>query len=473
MLVTTSIEIANQLNSIALRLAQHTGGQLPSVLLARHSFQYEVEFVELEIEEETKLMSSAWVCLALADAARSVSVADIDSCLGFGEIVSTALVRNLLEDGLLEVVPPVQSILLPSPKRGRGIFSLFGGGRDPEPTPASVEVSVVGNKLYNSSAPSFPKYRLNVAGANALKYKALVYRRPRGARLRFLVEPLLFLGVTDEQTQRYVQHSRPRLLDAAKAPPIFRELDSIMAMPGDDRFVECGIGHHVSGISGRIVGVVPGSQWEVRPVERKKAHQTGMIILAAYPETSGHGLSWRLYTDVDNDIRLRDHVDTTRLLPENLRGPTALREAVSSTASSAELGSLGHEGAFEFRYGISQLPQILGKGEAPNDTYLPISVEGWNAGVRVHPTPADAETAILSLREFLTRHDAGLRKDFDNTYGTVATSLKSYWGTDMTLPSAEEMAASLWPKMDLRAALCMRRLQRDLVVPYRVEQVLT
>ena len=84
--------------------------------------------------------------------------------------------------------------------------------------------------------------------------------------------------------------------------------------------------------------------------------------------------------------------------------------------------------------------------------------------------PADGEAARQAFYAFLSRSDAALRRDFDATCAAVAASLATYWGCDHGLPSADEAAVTLWPQVTLRAALCMRRLQRDLVSPYATEE---
>ena len=116
------------------------------------------------------------------------------------------------------------------------------------------------------------------------------------------------------------------------------------------------------------------------------------------------------------------------------------------------------------------MASMLGEGDRPCDTLLQARLESWHAGLRVHATPADCDAAHQAFYALLSRSDAALRRHFEATCATVAGSLTAYWGhDDYDLPSADEAAVNLWPQVWLRAALCMRRLERDLVSPYADE----
>jgi hypothetical protein len=46
--------------------------------------------------------------------------------------------------------------------------------------------------------------------------------------------------------------------------------------------------------------------------------------------------------------------------------------------------------------------------------------------------------------------------------------LATYWDRDYALPTPDETARGLWVRADLRAALCARRMESDLIAPYEV-----
>lgn len=468
---------APELKAIAGGLAEAGAPGLPTVVLAREVPLMEVEFAALEFAEDAKLPSADWAALALARALGGISPSDVDAYLGLGEAVSEGLVGRLLEEALLEEQPGENAALPPTEEFGVGGFllRLFGQKALPvEPVSAPSRTTTAARKVRESRASTSPVCRLSTGGAQALERGAVSRRRVRPARLLFLAEPLLFLGVVDEKRHRHAQHRRPTPLEPERVPEALRVLDATFALPPNDRLAACGIGDGIRGFPGQFVGIVPGTQWEVRQFERRgskgREQQMALLILAAFPSLDAEGLHWRAFLRQQDQTQDCPHADAARFLQPELRSLASLMTNIAADAALPETDALRGDGAFEFRCDHALLPVFLGDADRPADTFIPAVATGWWVGLRTHAMPSDTEAGRAAFYELLSRRDAALRRDFDGTCADVATSLISYWGENPGLPSADEAANQLWARTELRAALCMRRRYRDLVAPYEIEE---
>lgn len=449
------------------------------MVLAREVPLFEVEFAALEFAEEAKLPTSDWAALALARALGELSPADVDAYLGLGEAVAEGLVRRLLDEGLLEERPD-ESRPVAKPAEDSSIVGffrrLFGSSKPPlvDPITPPSRTRTIARKLRESRASSTPLCRLSTGGAQALDRGSVAQRRVRPARLLFLAEPLLFLGVVDEKRQRYTQHRRPNPLDPEHVPSTFQVLDTTFALPPAARLEACGIEASIRGFSGQLVGIVPGAQWEVRQMERRsnkgREAQMALLILAAFPSSDADGLIWRAYLRQQDQTQDCPHVDAAHFLHADLRSLTALLGTIEVDGTLPTLDELRSDGAFDLRCDGKLLPSLLGEADRPDDTFLPALAPSWWVGLRTHASPTDIHAARAAFFDFLRRREASLRRDFDGTCAEVASNLISYWSENPGLPSAEEAAINLWARADLRAALCMRRRRRDLVAPYETKE---
>lgn len=463
---------APELKTVAASLQGAGAPGLPTVVLTREVPLFEVELAALEFAEEAKLPTSDWAVLALARALGELSPADVDAYLGLGEAVSEGLVRRLLDDGLIEE-PAEESVEAAKPAVDSGIAGffrrLFGGSKAPAVTPPS-RVQTAARKVRESRASNTPVCRLGTGGAQALDRGAVVQRRVRPARLLFVAEPLLFLGVVDEKRQRHTQHRRPNALEPERVPGALQVLDASFALPPRERLEACGIEASIRGFSGQFVGIVPGAQWEVRPMERRsnkgREAQKALLVVAAFPSSDADGLAWRAYVRQEDQTQDCPHVDAARLLQVGLRSLTSLLDTIEGDGPLPDQGGLRGDGAFDLRCDATVLPSLLGEADRPDDTFLPARAPDWWVGLRAHASPTDIHAAHAAFYDFLRRRDADLRRDFDGSCAEVAASLVSYWGEDPGMPSADEAAVNLWARAELRAALCMRRRHRDLVAPY-------
>lgn len=466
---------APELKTVAVGLATAGAPGLPTVVLTREVPLFEVELAALEFAEEAALPASDWATLALTRALGEMTPADLDGYLGLGEAVSEGLVRRLVDDGLLEERLDEKAVTLPPPAEPSGIAGffrrLFGASAPPAARAApEPRIATAARKVRESRASTSPTCRLSTAGSRALERGAVARRRVRPARLLFLAEPLLFLGVMDEKRQRYTQHRRAVPLEPEDVPEALRVLDATFALTPAERLAACGIEKGIRGFSGQLVGIVPGAQWEVRHLERRgnkgREHQMGVLVLAAFPSSDADGLTWRAYLRQQDQTLDCPHVDTARLLRTELRSVRSLLTTIEADVTLPAPDALRTDGAFELRCDSEALLGLLGESDRPDDTFVPASTEGWWVGLRAHARPLDIEAGRAAFYEFLLRREAALRRDFDGTCADVATSLSSYWGESHGLASADEAATHLWARAELRAALCMRRRHRDLVAPY-------
>lgn len=468
---------ASELKTIAASLLDAGAPALPTIVLTREVPLYEVEFSALEFAVEAKLPSSDWAALALARALLEVSPADIDAYLGLGDAVSAGILNRLLEEGLLLECSD-SNVGSPAPTQKPGFSGFFERlfGATPHSTQSDTPVRrslTVARKLSESRAPTSPVCRLSPAGVQTLERGVVAQRRVYPARLIFLAEPLLFLSVVDEKRQRHTQHRRSIPLKPDRVPEALRMLDNTFSLPVNERIGACGIESSIRGLTGKFMGIVPGTQWEVRPIERRvnKGHeqQMALIVIAGFPSSDGNGLIWRVYLRQHGQTQDCPHVDALGFLDPDLRSMSSLLTTINAATPIPQAGSLRRDGAFELRCDGALLPDILGEADRPDDTFLPAYANEWVVGLRVHGRPTDIEAGRLAFFEFLGRRDASLRGDFDGTCANVATSLINYWDENPGLPSADDAAINLWARAELRAALCMRRLRHDLIAPYEQE----
>jgi hypothetical protein len=474
---------SSELKTVAAELAEAGAPGLPTIVLIQELPLFEVEFAALEFAEEASLPASDWAVLALTKALGEATPADIDGYLGLGEAVSEGLQRRLLDDALLEERGAgAEPSVPPAADTGLGAFfrRLLGGRATPIEAPKPrIRAITNARKLCDSRASATPVCVLSPRGMQALERGAVAQRRVRPARLLFLAEPLLYLGTVDEKRHRYTQHRRPRPLEPEQVPEPLRLLDTTLSLPAEERVSACGIDSGVRGFAGQLVGIVPGAQWEVRPLvlgQRGRRndgrqggadHQTALLILAAFMSSDDGGVRWRAYVQQQGQVQDCPHIDATRFLDAPMRSVASLLSTIE--AEGLDLPSptaLRGDGAFELRCNETILSRLLGEADRPDDTFLPAVAPSWWVGLRAHAQPIDASAARSAFYEFLGRRDAELRRDFDATCSAVAAGLLEYWDADHSLPSADDAAQHLWIRPELRAALCMRRLRADLVEPY-------
>jgi hypothetical protein len=489
------------MQAIARRLLRAGAANLPALLLVRKIPLFEVEFGELEFDVDGELVTTDWAALELAQALGRISAADIDAYLGFGQAVSTVVLTRLRRMKLLEegapkparkaAAPPAKASKEAVPKGGFFAFlrRLFGFGpretgtttplplapqSPPPPPPAPAR------KVRESHAPATPICVLTAAGSNALATGRVTERTTRTGRLIFSAEPLLFFGVADETQQNFTQHRRTRQLRPDEAPRIFLQLNTPLGLPPEQRIKACGIdtglrsfrGEPVRGYSGQLLGVVPGSPWEVRPVVKGRREQAAdqehaELILAAFDSSDASNLHWRAYVGLHNQIKDCAYLQVEPLLPPELRTVNGLLAAIKSNDSGSPVPPLRViRGRLELVADQQTLLANLGESDRPDDTFFGAGVAQWEAGFRARMKPSDAQAARAAFFTILGRRDADLRHDFDATCSTVAEALRSYWQEDIPLPSPDEAAQHLWTQPALRAAVCMRRLKADLIEPY-------
>lgn len=458
--------------AVALNRAEAPGQ--PTAILAQELPLYEVEFAALEFTEESRLRAADWAVLALAESLGEVSPRLVDEYLGLGEVVSEAIIRRLLGDNLLQ-----QHAIAPVKSEGgmQEFLRQFMATRSflSHATTASQEPEKkqsLARKLHNSPAPTTPLCKLSYAGGEALLRGTMLQQRTRKARLLFLAEPLLFISVEDEKQQRNTAFKRQRPLPPEDVPKSLRSLDNILSLPATRRREACGIAASLPGLSGQLQQIAPGSQWEVR----KATHRAGgklqpmsmKLILAAFP--SGTELYWRSF--LQQGTRLQDcpQLDASKLIETDFVHPGRLLTAINSHLPPADSTRLRNDGAYEMACEAHLLINLSGNSDRPADGWMQAIYEHWHAGLRIHPTPVDNHAAHQAFFAFLQRSDAALRKNFDATCAAMSEHLAGYWRWQQNLPSPEEAAIHLWSQPELRAALCMRRLQRDLVTPYAEQE---
>lgn len=458
-----------KLTDVANLLKRAGSAVSPTAILAREIPIYEIEFSELEFTEETKLPLSDWAVLALARALGQISPNDVDAYLGLGETVSEGVVHRLLESGLLDAQGNEETV--PKPM-GVGWLTRWVSESD---APANRKPTQA-HKLHESRAAATPECHLSLAGSRALELGVVVLRRVRSARLLFIAEPLRFIGIADETKQNYATHHRTRPLEPGDVPKAFHMLDTVLALPPDERLASCGIETNIQRIPGNFVGIIPGSQWEVRPwaqrVQKQRLQRTALLALVAFPSTRKKRLDWQGYLGLTDSKRpVAGVAEVSNFFHDDLGSISAFLETLESEDMLPTQIDLRDNGAFDLRCDTDVLLKLIGQTAEPSDTFLPVKTGDWQGWLRIHAAPSNSEAGQEAFYVFLRRQDAKLRQDFDHTCTDLADSLNAYWGLKLKLPSADEAAKELWEHSALRAALCKRRLYGDLVVPYEYAEV--
>lgn len=439
----------------------------PTAILARDLDLFEVEFAALEFVQESELRPADWAVLALARAMGRISPLLADEYLGLGDTVSEAVVHRLLGDQLLQEdgAEPARTDEGGLSFAKHLVMSRLFGATPPGQAAAPTRA----RKLRASRALGSPLCRVSDLGSMALERGTIPQRRIHKARLLFLAEPLLFIRVEDDRQQRHTARHRPPPLPPQDVPPSLRTLDSSLCLPADERMASCGIGAGVAGLSGQLVRIVPGTQWEVRRLTRRvdgqHRTQTATLVLAAFHAVPGE-LLWRVFLRHGSQAQACPQVNAAQLIDPRWQHPASLMAAVHEALPLPVETPLRDDGAYEVPCDSGQMTAMLGDADRPCDTLLHARIDAWHAGLRVHAVPADAEAARQAFYALLSRNDAALRRDFDTTCAEVASQLSAYWGRDQVLPSPDEAAVNLWPQAGLRAALCMRRMERDLISAY-------
>lgn len=462
----------SDLKSLAIETLALGAPTLPTVILAREVPMFEVEFAELEFAEDVQLPACDWAVLSLARALGRVTPADVDGYLGLGETVSEGIVHRLQHDGLLH---PIEATTEgDGAEAGGGILGFFDRlfRTSPPVAVAHPRTPTAARPLSASRAPTSPSLSLTAGGAAALERGAIAQRRVRPGRLQFLADPLLYVGTVDERAHRYAQYRRPPPLDPDEVPAPFRVLDRELGRQPQERVAACGILEGLEGFGGRFVGVVPGSQWEVRPVHGRRERgalerRTALLLAAAFPSSDLEGLRWRIYVRPFGRLQDCPTLEPAKL-PDGAVSSTVELFASMAAAGFDFSGLCAHrpDGAYEFRFDAGDLARCLGDGDAPEDVYLHGTASGWTVGLRVHAEPKGLGAAREAFFEFLRRNDPNLRRDFDATCTRVAAGLLSYWREPPELPTPDDAARHLWSDPQLRAALCARRVQTDLELAY-------
>ncbi len=424
-----------------------------TAILAKEVPIYEVEFSELEFSEEISLPLSDWAVLALTRALGEISPNDVDSYLGLGATVSVSLLHRLLENGFLN-----------------SLGNENGINSNRKPTKAE--------KINESFAEATPKCYLSQTGFKALELGMIVQHRVRSARLLFSADPLFFIGIADEKKQNYVTHQRKRPLESADVPKSFHKFDALFALPSIERLSSCGIEATIPGLPGRFVGVKPGSQWEVRRselrTENKFVQRTALLALAMHASFRDSKLNWKVYVGQARSNRvITPSINPSLFFDDDLNSLSSFLAALESNEKWPRLlgGNLREDGAFDVLCNTEFLLSLMGDSAIPADSRLPFTLGDWHGWLLIHTAPSNSEAGRAAFYTLLQRQDASLRQDFDLTCAKLADTLNAYWSMELKLPSAEEAASELWKKPALRAALCKRRLQTDLVLPYESAEV--
>ncbi|MCL2823425.1 MAG: hypothetical protein FWD57_05480 [Polyangiaceae bacterium] len=482
--------ISPELKTIASAIAKAGAPGIPCVLLTRDADIFEVDFPGLEFAIDSEITGSDRATMELAKALVRLSPADIQSFLGLDAPISERLVRRLLDEGLLEecVDNPIPEYVVPdseSPNDGvvgffkrlfvpnPGPIGLILGGLPSAVTPPRAKTTA--RQVRKPTAATTPLCCLGLGGRKALELGTVKRRVVRPARLLFIAEPFLFVGIEGtgiDTASEWSPVQRPTPLRGDRIPSPFRDFDTAFARHPDDRLRTCGIGSSLGSFAGQFVGIDPGKRWEVRQFAIPYASETDPIspqfVIAGFPSSDPSGLFWQAFTWLPTQTH-SCQTDASSFLDPKLQTLASLLSTVRSDSPIPAANTL-RDNAFSLRCDSQAIRHSIGLGLRPEEAFVQATAPPWRVGIRTRAVPANAEAARAAFYEFLRRREDALRRDFDGTCAIVASNLIRYWGMDPGLPSADEAAHDLWHRIDLRAALCRRRYHRDLIAPYENEE---
>lgn len=459
-------------------LVEQVASRAATVLLFRRVPSFEVEFAALEMEDELDLTAWDEAVLALAAARGAVTPHDVDTYLGLEEELSAAIVENLAAEELLaqaqaQAPAPAWGGWAQNPYAGWiqqfGRLAGWGGSAGTSPRRATQA-----RLLKDSGAPDAPLHVLTEAGTAALARGRRTVRFRTQARLVLWGSPLRFIDVESERNRRHGRYHRDDPLRPEDVPPVFRTIDDVLALPPAERLQRIGIESSIPGLRGRLVGVSPdsrptligvepGKTWEVR---RLPEHRDGLLVVAGFASSMPEGLVFRTLIGSDRALRDDPYLPAQSLVdmaPVTSRG---LCSALRARGHAADLPAA--HGSFPVRVPADAIGPLLGHGEVPTDTFVPVEglIPNWSAALRVRALPADRAAAERAFFTLLGRRRAALRVHLERACEETAAALRAFWTEPFEPPSLDAVLEELWRSRDLRSVLCERRLEADLVTPY-------
>lgn len=435
-----------------------------SVLHVRRVPAYEVTFDALQFLVEEKLPAPDLAVLGLLDALGVATADDVRTYLGLGFEVSDALLQLLLKEGLIQQqgVTSAETAEDSLWTRVKAVLGLAS-----PPPPASRRPTQARRVELPDPTAMGPSLELTEKGWDVLGAGLHPRVLERPCRMVLWADPPHVARVISEGKQRFASDSKKPPLQPGDVPEPLRRLDELFALPVDERVAALGLGERLRGVDGRILGVVPNRQWEVRPAPQER---TNLMVVAGFESSDIEGWVWRTFVGSDQHLELYPRLEPS-VLGVNLE-PALLQDRAAGLLSGEPGVPTRGRGAFRLRCQATTLLELMGRFDQPRDCWFSLAEEdakGWQSALLVRGLAASEQDAHLAMVELLSRHETSARRDLRETARQVWTLLESYWEEPGALapPPERWLMEQLWQRPIMRKAVCAARLEDDLVKPYR------
>jgi hypothetical protein len=439
-------------------------GKAPSVLHVRRVPAYEVTFDALQVLVEEKLPAPDLAVLGLLDALGVATADDVRTYLGLGFEVSDALLQLLIKEGLIQQQGAANPEMAEDSLWTR-VKALLGLASPPPP--ASRRPTQARRVELPDPSAMGPNLELTAKGRDVLGVGLHPRAIERPCRMTIWADPPHVVRAIPEGKQRFASENKRQPLPPGDVPAPLRRLDELFALPVNERVNALGLGEYLKGVEGRILGVVPNRQWEVRlaPWERMN-----LMVVAGFESSDLGGWVWRTFVGSDQRLEL-----CSRLEPGVLgvnQEPALLQDRAAGLLNGKPGEPARGRGAFRLRCQGATLLELMGTSDQPRDHWLPLEeadAKGWQSALLVRGLAASEQDAHLAMVELLSRHETSAQKDLQATARQVWTLLESYWEEPGVLvpPPEQWLMEQLWQRPIMRKAICAARLEDDLVKPYR------
>jgi hypothetical protein len=439
-------------------------GKAPSVLHVRRVPAYEVTFDALQVLVEEKLPAPDLAVLGLMDALGVATADDVRTYLGLGFEVSDALLQLLIKEGLIQQQGAASAEAAEDSLWTR-VKALLGLASPPPP--ASRRPTQAQRVEPPDPTATGPNLELAEKGRDVLGagLHPRVIERP--CRMVIWADPPHVARAIPDGRQRFASDDKKPPLPPESVPEPLRRLDELFALPVNERKNALGLGEHLKGVEGRILGVVPNRQWEVRPAPWERVN---LMVVAGFESSDLGGWVWRTFVGSDQRLELFSRLEPT-VLGVNLE-PALLQNQAAGLLNGKPGEPARGRGAFRLRCQGATLLELMGASDQPRDFWLPLGeadAKGWQSALLVRGLAASEQDAHLAMVELLSRHETSAQKDLRETARQVWTLLESYWEEPGALapPPEQWLMEQLWQSPVMRKAVCAARLGDDLVKPYR------
>lgn len=408
-------------------------GVEPAVVHVRPWPAYAVDFAALEVESDEAISPIDRAILSLVRARGLGSTVDAARYLGLGVEVARLSLERLVDEGW---VGRTSADLSRFARTRANVVdgAPVQGPRTCELLPAGQEVLTAGKKTVRA-------------------------RRP--ARLIFWAAPLWYLWTSKEASGRYAAATRrDPPIEVEAVPPPLRTIEDALGLSPEARVAALGIEERVPGVPGRLVGVAPGSGWEVR-------HTDSHVVLAAFSYPGDPGLTWTVFAIFADRLIPCPEVPAGSVDSAGLTRPGRLAHLVRSSGAGVLDEQRSYTGAFRL---LCDEDAVLDRaaGAEPSEVRLPVPAEtSGSTAVRVRAVPATRAAADRALVAMVRRHRSEYRADARGTIDAVWKSLQEFWEVSPTPPPDHGwVAGELWRAHDMRRIICEARFAADLIVPY-------